>query len=244
MFVKLNDKFDTLYCSDNRHWSNSDFIAWVEVNLDCNLGCRYCHEHKHGECEWITSEDLENIVRDIAIREGKSRIKVHFTPTLGDMLLHPERYSLLDWIEREGHVFNICSFFPQQIELSEVSYILNRYDRNVCLCCSLHGYTDKQRGQQFPNPHKISSLLPIMNRRGVFLNTIYIFSTLPLVENTLLGSLNPQNTQITLLSLIDYRNSLVLSGNPNLEYSKVKHFIPSKEALYTINGREFSYLRQ
>jgi len=242
MFVKLNDKFDTLYCPDNRRWSSSDFIVWVELNLDCDLGCRYCHEHKHGECEWITCEELNKIVEDISIREGKPNLKIHFTPTLGDILLHPQVYHILDWITKEGHALNICSYFPRQIELSEVSYILNRYDRNICLCCSLHGYTDKQREQQFPNPHKISDLLPILNRRGTFLNTVYIFSTLPLVTNTTLDSLNPQNTLITLLSLIDYKNSIVLSGNPLIQYSNIKHFIPNNEALYIINGRKFSYI--
>ncbi len=241
-FKKLNDEFDTLYCLDKRHWSKSDYIVWVEVNKNCTLGCRYCHEHQDGENKWLTVQHLEAIVQDIMRLENRDIIKIHITPTLGDILLHPDRYSILDWVKGNGHVLNICSYFPKQIDLNEVTQLLDKYDSNVCLCCSLHGYTDRQRGEQFLKPHKIKDVLPILNRHGHYLNTIYIFSTLPVIGTVLFNLLFPAETMITLLALIDYENNLVLAGKPKLPYINVKYFEPNADALRIINGRAFKYV--
>ena len=238
--LSTNKQFEPLYCPDNRRWSHSDYILWVAVNTDCKLGCKHCHEHKTQGNKWITPQDLEWIVEDIRTNEGRSTIKVHITPTLGDILLSPHLFDILDWVRRNNHVINICSYFPRQVDCAIVEDILEDYSSSTCLCCSLHGYTDEQREMQFQNPIEIAELLPLLNRQRTYLNTIYIFSNIKPTGN-LLKALNPDNLKLTLLSWIDYKHDTVFVTEPQIQYKNMKHFIPSAEVLELVNGRQFSF---
>lgn len=240
-WVKLNDCFDTLYCEDRRAWSQSDFVVWVAINTECNLGCKYCHEHRISPAKWLTVDDLNNIAYQIAVRQKRNNLKLHITPTLGDILLSPYRDSILEWARTHGHTINICSYFPSWLDMVEVKSLLREYDKHVCLCCSLHGYNDRQRADSFLHPHLIEVLLPLLNMCNSYMNTAYIFSNIE-PDNCLVKRLRPENVKLILLSLVDYKNNTVLLKTPVLDYPNKKNFIPDLDVLEFINGRAFSYI--
>ena len=241
MWHKLEDKWDTLYCADRRTWSSSDYIVWTAITTDCNLGCKYCHEHKLANACWLDVEQLELISAKIESLENKAHIKLHITPTLGDILLSPFLVNILEWARTNNHTINLCSYFPTILDLSRTAKLINEYNENVCLCCSLHAYTEEQRKAQFNNPRAIAELLPLLNQANRYLNTVYIFSTIKPV-GAVLNLLNPENVMVTLLSLIDYDNNRVITGNFPTQYKRLKRFIPNPEVLELINGRSFEYV--
>ncbi len=215
MFRKIPYDFEAIYCEDNRHWSKSNYILWVEIASACVLNCKYCHYHQKKKLWWLKTEDLSQMKDYIENREFKEA-RLHITPTLGDILLSPYCEDILRWCVKNKAVINLMSYLPHVVSLRELQVYLADYSENCCLCWSLHAYTDKERHKLFNHPHQIRSVLPILNSNHYLKDTVYSYSNLD--DKGLFGLLNPQSIKITMTPFVDYSTNTIYENKSLVKY--------------------------
>ena len=204
----VDDEWVMFWTEDNRRWSPCDNVVWINAATECNLGCKYCHDHPKRNLKWLDVKHLEYYK---SIISGK----LCLTITLNDLFLSPNLEKILSYSKLNDWIINAYSYFPRLIDLAYVDSIMGRYS-NIILNWSLHRPTDEERQEIFRDPHNIEDVIKILKPRR-FLNTIVIFSNQnPKKYRKLLKNFNPNDTCINFVDFINYSRKVI-------EYNEI-HF--------------------